>query len=395
MGKPIRNLWFQSTVAPYYQTHSLSTIDCKKFGELLPFLYYSGPMGKQKPDHSATQATLEPGRKARTLVELGKLAGVSSATASRALADDPLVNAKTRETIKALAREHGFRPNQMARRLRIQKTGVIGVVIPLGHDRRQHISDPFFMTMLGHLADALTESGQSLMLSRAIPEEDPEWLERLTGSGMVDGVLMIGQSDQYETIEKLATHYRPLVVWGTHLKGQHHIAVGSDNLAGGRMAAEHLLERGRRSLAFLGDLRGIEIGERFTGAQQAVAAFSGNASLHHLPVHLSTDDMTDEIAVGLEGLADQIDGIIAASDVIALAAIRQLHERGLAVPGDISVVGFDDLPLARQAVPQLTTIRQDIGRGAQAMVERLQALISGKPAESLVMLPEIMVRSST
>lgn len=380
---------------PYNLPYRLSTIDCKKFGELLPVLDYSDQMANKKLDHSTKQASPEPSRKARTLVELGKLAGVSSATVSRALADDPLVNAKTRETIKALAREQGFRPNQMARRLRIQKTGVIGVVIPLGHDRRQHISDPFFMTMLGHLADALTESGQSLMLSRAIPEEDPEWLERLTGSGMVDGVLMIGQSDQYDTIEKLSAHYRPLVVWGTHLKGQRHIAVGSDNLAGGRMAAKHLLERGRRSLAFLGDLRGIEISERFIGAQQAVAAFGGSASLHHLPVHLSTDDMTDEIAVGLEGLADQIDGIIAASDVIALAAIRQLHERGLAVPGDTSVVGFDDLPLARQAVPQLTTIRQDIGRGAQAMVERLQALISGKPVESLVMLPEIMVRSSS
>ena len=342
-----------------------------------------------KPDGPAT-----PGTKARTLVEIGKLAGVSAATVSRALADNPLVNAKTRDAIKALAREHGFRPNQMASRLRTQKTGVIGVVIPMGHDRRQHISDPFFMALLGQLADALTESGHSLMLSRAIPEEDPEWLDRITGSGMVDGVLMIGQSDQFDVIESMSHTYRPLVAWGTYRPGQNHVVVGSDNFAGGRKAAEHLLATGRRSIAFLGDLRGIEIADRYAGAREAIAGFGPAATLHHLPVHLSLDDMTDEIAVGLAGLAATIDGIVAASDAIALAAIRQLHERGLSVPADIAVIGFDDLPMARNTVPQLTTMRQDIAGGALAMVERLQALINGETASSLVMTPACIVRSS-
>ena len=283
----------------------------------------------------------------------------------------------------------------MASRLRTQKTGVVGVVIPLGHDRSQHISDPFFMALLGHLADALTENGLSLMLSRAIPEEDPDWLERITGSGMVDGVLMIGQSDQYDTIERTAESYGPLVVWGTHHPGQRHIAVGSDNVLGGYMAAEHLLQTGRRSIAFLGDLRGIEIGERFAGARDAVAQFGGPAKLQHLAIHLSIDEMTGEIAAGLDEIAGGIDGIVAASDAIALAAIRQLAERNYTVPKDIAVVGFDDLPMARHTVPQLTTVRQDIQRGALAMVERLDALSNGKPASSFVMRPELVVRSST
>jgi len=332
--------------------------------------------------------------KVRTLVDLGRMAGVSAATVSRALADNPLVNAKTRDTIKALAREHGFRPNQMASRLRTQKTGVIGVVIPLGHDRRQHISDPFFMALLGNLADALTENGLSLMVSRAIPQEDPDWLERITGSGMVDGVLMIGQSDQYDTIERTAETYRPLVAWGTHHPGQRHVAVGTDNVLGGHKAAQHLLQSGRRSLAFLGDLRGIEISERFAGARGAVEEFGGSANLQHLPVHLSLDEMTGEIAEGLNDLAGEIDGIVAASDAIALAAIRQLHDRGLTVPSDIAVVGFDDLPMARHTVPQLTTVRQDIQQGALAMVAKLDALAAGEPVSSLVMPPELIVRSS-
>lgn len=333
--------------------------------------------------------------KARTLVEIARLAGVSAATVSRALADNPLVNPNTRSRIKQLAKEHGFRPNQMASRLRTQKAGVIGVVIPMGHDRSQHVSDPFFMALLGHLADALTESGQSLMLSRVIPEEDPEWLDRITKSGMVDGVLMIGQSDQFDVIEEITEHYRPLVAWGTHRAGQRHIVVGSDNVAGGKAATEHLLARGRRSIAFLGDLRGIEIADRYAGAQQAIAAFGGSATLHHLPVHLSLNDMRDEIGVGLAGLTNKIDGIVAASDGIALAAIGQLHDRGLSVPGDISVIGFDDLAIARHTVPQLTTMRQDIAGGALAMAARLQSLINGEDVESLVMPTECIVRSST
>ncbi|RYY07119.1 MAG: LacI family transcriptional regulator, partial [Alphaproteobacteria bacterium] len=160
-------------------------------------------------------------QKVRNIADLARLAGVSPGTVSRALAGKALVNAETRARIQALATEHSFRPNQMARRLRTQRTGVIGVVVPLGHERRQHLSDPFFMSLLGHLADSLTENGYDLMLSRIIPDAD-DWLERIVGSGMLDGVLLIGQSDQWETIERVAAEYRPMVVWGSQMPGQIH-----------------------------------------------------------------------------------------------------------------------------------------------------------------------------
>ncbi|MEJ2407919.1 MAG: LacI family DNA-binding transcriptional regulator, partial [Novosphingobium sp.] len=199
------------------------------------------------PDNSGAAVSV------RTLADLARLAGVSTGTVSRALAGKELVNAETRERIQALAREHGFRPNQMASKLRSKRTGVIGVVIPLGHEQRQHISDPFFLTLLGCLADELTESGYDVMLSRAIPDGTSDWLERMTGSGMVDGVLLIGQSDQFDVIERVARTYRPLVAWGSSSKDQIHCAVGSDNQLGGRIAAEHLIAGGARSLAFMGE----------------------------------------------------------------------------------------------------------------------------------------------
>jgi DNA-binding LacI/PurR family transcriptional regulator len=340
------------------------------------------------------QADQTTPKRVRNIAELAKLAGVSPGTVSRALAGKSLVNPKTRERIQALASEHGFQINQMASKLRRQKTGVIAVIIPLGHDQRQHISDPFFMTLLGALADELTQSGYHLMLSRAIPQDDPLWLDRIVNSGMVDGVLMIGQSNQLAEIEQVAQHYAPLVVWGNHTPGQVHCAVGSDNFAGGRAAAQHLLDQGRRSLAFLGDTEGVEIAERYRGALAAVAECGGAARLHHLPIHLSVDEMTDEIAAALAALGGDIDGVVAASDMIAMATIRQLDSSGIAVPDDIAVIGFDDLPLARHTVPQLTTIRQDIALGAREMVARLMARLGGERSPSLVMPPELVIRAS-
>ncbi|MEN9289049.1 MAG: hypothetical protein RL317_672, partial [Pseudomonadota bacterium] len=124
----------------------------------------------------------------RTITDLAGIAGVSAGTVSRALANSSLVKARTRERIQALAREYGFRPNQMASNLRRQKTGVVGVAIPLGHDRHQQVSDSFFMTLLGHLADELTDKGFDLMLRRVIPDRDEDWLDKFIGSGMIDGL---------------------------------------------------------------------------------------------------------------------------------------------------------------------------------------------------------------
>lgn len=332
-------------------------------------------------------------KRIRNIAELAAIAGVSAGTVSRALANKSVVNAKTRDRIQALAREHGFRVNQMASKLRRQETGVIAVVIPLGHDRRQHISDPFFMTLLGALADELTERGYDLMLSRAIPQDDPAWLERIVSSGMIDGVLMIGQSDQFDAIEEVAGEYRPLVVWGSHRDGQVHCSVGSDNRAGGQLAAEFLIGKGRSNLLFLGATIGIEIEERYRGAA-AVVADHGLGDLRQLPVHLSMEEMSDELTAILAALEQGVDGIIAASDTIATTAIRLLDQRGIKVPDDVAVIGFDDLPLASHTVPQLTTIRQNIAGGAAEMVERLMQRLGGVEAEALVMSPELIVRAS-
>lgn len=329
----------------------------------------------------------------RTLADLARVAGVSAGTVSRALAGKSLVNAETRDRIQALARHYGFRPNQMASKLRSRRTGVIGVVIPLGHEKRQSISDPFFLTLLGHLADQLTESGYDLMLSRAIPDGTSDWLERITGSGMVDGVLVIGQSDQSEVIDRVAAHYRPLVVWGNYRDGQAHCVVGTDNEIGGRLGAKHLIASGARRLAFLGDTTGIEIAMRHRGA--AAAAKAAGLPLAHIPVNLATAEMGPQIKAALAMPNVDYDGFVCASDLIAMSALRVLYETGRAIPDDAQVVGFDDLPIAAQTMPPLTTIRQEIVEGARIMVEKLKARIDGESVTSLAMAPSLIVRRTT
>ena len=331
-------------------------------------------------------------RPVRTITDLAKLAGVSPGTVSRALAGNSLVNAKTREKIEAIAREHGFHPNQMASRLRRQKTGVIGVIIPLGHEQKQQVSDTFFLTLLGHLADELTEKGYDLMLRRVVPASDEDWLDPFIGSGMIDGVIVVGQSDQFNHLEEVADGYRPMVVWGQHREGQRHCVVGSDNLLGGKLAMQRLVAGGAKRIAFVGDTNAPEFAARYSGASQVAQSFG--LALSELPAHLATSNMTTEIAALMKEAADNYDGLFAATDLLALACLGELRKIGRNVPKDMKIVGFDDLPIAQQTAPPLTTIRQDIAGGARAIVQLLLRRIAGEETESIVMPPTLVVRGT-
>ena len=339
-------------------------------------------------------ANMDQGDRVKNITDLARLAGVSPGTVSRALANSELISKKTRERVQALAREHDFRPNVMARNLRIKRSGAIGVLIPLGHETAQHISDPFFMSLLGHLADALTERGHDLLLSRVIPT-NPHWLIDVVDSGRVDGVILIGQSDQSAIIDKVAERYLPLVAWGANLPEQVHCSVGTDNRKGGEMAARHLIERGARKFAFLGDPIAPEIALRLEGTRAALAAAGLGNALEVLPAHLTAETAHPAVSHWLNTIGDIPDGIIAASDVIALSTLRALAEHRHAVPDNIRVIGYDDLPLANQTMPPLTTVRQDLVAGAAHLVDLLFRRIGGEKTASVVLEPQLIVRGSS
>lgn len=326
-----------------------------------------------------------------SVAELAKAAGVSTATASRALAGNPMISAVTRQRIIELARRHDFRPNQQARNLRLGRTQAIGVLLPLGHETGQHLSDPFFMTMLGHLGDELTGRGYDLLLSRVIPDGD-DWLDRMLASGRTDGTIVIGQSNQAAALDQAATRGAPIVVWGAKLPGQTHCSVGSDNFAGGQLAANHLIDTGRRRLAFFGNPDAPEIAERERGVRAACVA--AGLVCETLAVHLTPDAAYAQI-VDYLGRRPAPDGVVAASDTIAMMTLRAFAERGLQVPGDAGVTGYDDLDLAAHTSPPLTSVRQDVARGAALLVELLLRRLAGEAVDSVVLPPELVVRRST
>ena len=328
----------------------------------------------------------------KSIADLARLAGVSVSTVSRALTGKGALNKGTRARIQALADHHGFRMNVAAQNLRLGRTGAIAVLMPLGHARGQQLSDPFFLTMLGYLADALTDRGYDLLLSRVLPDRD-DWLDTFIRTGRTDGVIVIGQSDQGAALARAAASYRPLVVWGEQVRGDGPVTVGTDNEAGGRLAAQHLVDRGRRTLAFFGDVGVPEFAARHVGFLAGLPPeLRDDVVLVTSPV---TPEASEATARDWFAAGNRPDGIFAASDVVAMSLIAAAQQQGLQVPQDISIGGFDDIPLARLTRPALSTIRQDIEMGAHHLVDLLVRRIGGEDAGSVQIAPELLVRESS
>ena len=166
---------------------------------------------------------------------------------------------------------------------------------------------------------ALTGRGHDLMLSRVIPSDD-EWLDKIVDSGRVDGLIIIGQSDQSSTIDRVAGRYRNMVVWGGYTDGQVHCSVGTDNIRGGYLATRHLIERGCERVTFFGDHRILEMSQRYEGYQAAMREAGLAANMSELTAHLVAETAHPEITRFLGETSPAPQGIFAATDGIAMSA---------------------------------------------------------------------------
>jgi DNA-binding LacI/PurR family transcriptional regulator len=330
-----------------------------------------------------------------TMSDMARLAGVSESTVSRSLADSPLIAEETRRRIQELARATGYTVNSAASSLRTKQPKVIAVIVPLVHEKTQHLSDPFMTTMVSYLADALAERGYDLLLSKVAVHQDG-WVEQLIRTRRASGAIFIGQSLEHYAIEQAARAGFPLVVWGARLEQQSYATIGSDNRQGGYLAARHLLELGRRQIAFLGPPQTVpEIAQRYEGFVRAHVE-AGLSAADCIRVNCGfTPAAAYEATTELLTHRPVIDAVAAASDVIAMSAIRGLSEAGRRVPGDVSVVGFDDVIMAAFTTPPLTTIRQDLARGALLLVDGVISVAGGGVAASVEMPPELVIRGSS
>ena len=328
----------------------------------------------------------------KKMADIARLAGVSESTVSRALSGSSLVSAATRERIQTLAQEQNYSINKQAQNLRLQSSRTVSVIIPIDHEPKQHISDPFFLELLGAIADAITEADYDLLLSRV---HTNDWRKRVARHSYVDGLVIIGQSVLHEEINEFALHNPiPLVVWGHQFPHQTYISIGSDNRLGGYQAAEHLLGLGRRRIVFLGDRELPEVASRYQGYCQAhqAAGISCDPQLAH------TCSFTPESAAAavsnLLSSGQPFDSIFAASDVLASIAIKHLHAANLRIPQDVAVVGFDNIAIARHVSPALTTVSQNITQGGHLIVDNLFQQIRGETTHSELIAPHLILRDT-
>lgn len=330
----------------------------------------------------------------KKMTEVARRAGVSLSTVSRALAGHTRISDATRRRVREIADSLGYHPDASASNLRTGVTRTIAVVIPLTHATRQRLSDPFFLELLGALADELATRGYNLLLSK-ITRSPAEWITGLLKTKRADGVIVIGQSVHHEDLNEVAATDPRVVVWGARMKGQRYVTVGSDNESGAYRATEHLIEQGCRRILFLGDPAVPEVRARLEGYLRALASagISRTPSLE-VPVRFGSDAAYDGVSSLLDAHA-QFDGVFACSDVIAVSAMRALIERGRRVPADVAVVGFDDIPFAAYTTPPLTTVRQDCVAGARLLVDRLLQLMAGEHAASETISIELVVRASS
>jgi DNA-binding LacI/PurR family transcriptional regulator len=326
--------------------------------------------------------------------DIAQLAGVSISTVSRALNQSSLVNAKTRERIEKLARSLKYSVNVGASNLRSQRNRTVAVVLPYDPTTRQGVSDPFFVSLMGSLADALNERGYDMLVSR-VDAERLTLAGDITASGRAIGVIMIGQWHHHDQLNELAARHSPIVVWGAQLARQLYCTVGGDNVAGGVLATEHLVAQGCRKIAFFGDVELPEVGQRFEGYRQALARHELRVSDERVLRTPFIDGSAGAAVQSLRRKKIAFDAIFAASDLLAMESISALRDQGLAVPDDVAVVGYDDIMVARYYHPSLTTVRQPVASGGGALADALLNLVAGGRPRSQMLPTELIVRESS
>ncbi len=333
-----------------------------------------------------------------TSFDIAQLAGVSQPTVSRALRGVKSVNAQTRQRIEAIARSLHYTVDKNASSLRRQAANTLALLFFEEPADDDSTINPFFLSMLGSITHACARAGYDLLIS--FQQLSGDWHVDYQDSHKADGIILLGYGD-YETyrarLDHLAEQGTHVVRWGAIGTGPAGITVGSDNRGGGAQATAHLIAQGRSRIAFLGttDGRYPEVGDRYRGYLDALAA----AGLAASPA-LQVDTVTTEAAGhdAIEELARRgvaYDAIFAASDSIAIGAMRALSAQGLGVPGDVAIVGFDDLPSAQLTSPPLSTVTQDTRNAGEALVGTLLAQLRGAPIDTAPLPTRLVVRASS
>jgi len=251
--------------------------------------------------------------------------------------------------------------------------------------------------MLGHITRATARRGLDLLVS--FQQLSDDWHTDYQLSNRADGLILLGYGDYLSSmprLKKLAEAGANFVIWGPDVDGTPGRYVRTDNSAGGLQATRHLLRMGRRRIAYLGSSSDHwpEFQARYSGHVRAQLEAGIEPDPRLLVEAQSSEQAGHEAALALLATGAPFDAVFAASDLIAMGAISALRERGRTVPGDVAVIGFDDIAAAAHFIPPLTTVQQDTHRAADILVDNLLRMTAGEPVESALIEPKLVVRGS-
>lgn len=341
---------------------------------------------------------MEPGpsHSAATLDAVAARAGVSRATASRVLTGSPKVSERARSAVMVAADELSYVANPAARSLAKRRSDSIAFVVVESEERL--FTDPFFAAALRGVQGVLAERELQLLFVVVGNERDSERFLRFAGQGHIDGAILLSVHGQDPLPARLRERGVRVVLSGRpYAPGQEQLFVDADNVGGGRQAAELLLSRECRRIATISGPLDMP------AAQDRLDGFTGRlaeAGIERASVCVVPGDFS--IPGGETAMAEvlrrcpEVDGVFAANDLMALGALQALADAGRAVPDDVAVIGFDDVPIARGARPALTTVRQPIEAMGRAMADLLVRAVDGDgDGPTSVVLPTTLVRRST
>ncbi len=315
-----------------------------------------------------------------TLEQVAARAGVGRGTASRVINGSSQVSPRTREAVLRAVADLGYVPNQAARALVTRRTGMVALVIAESEERI--FGEPFFAAVVRGISAELAAASRQLVLSLVQSEEQAQRLQGFLSPAHVDGVLALSIHDDGELPVDLSARGIPTVLGGRAARWPDASYVDVDNRAGARVAVEHLLRRGRRTVATIAGPHGMTAGrDRLDGYDDALSA----AGLTHDDALVAEGDFSEAsghaaMTALLERRPD-LDAVFAASDLMALGAIRALRQAGRDVPGDVAVVGFDGIPRAASHEPPLTTVVQPLDRLGHEMARMVLRHVDDAPAE--------------
>jgi LacI family transcriptional regulator len=328
-----------------------------------------------------------------TIREVAEAAGVSIATVSRVLNGRDDVSPETRELVSRIIRERGYTANRSARSLSAGRTGLVGVLVPM-------VYPAYFAAILSGAAEALHEQDLRLLLSPTEHEHDREvsLLDRLM-HGMTDGALIILPEESSEELERLLDEgYRFVVLDPLWPLNGRIPSVSAAHTSGADQAMRHLLGLGHRRIAQITGPRGWVATEERRRGYHAALADAGILPDPALEVEASPEIPPGREAAGfLLDLPDPPTAIFAFNDNLAIGVLQAARARGLRVPEDLSVVGFDDVEHATVVTPMLTTVRQPLAEMGRTAVSLLVRLLEGQRFETLhvELATRLVVREST